>query len=295
MAKQSFKDQLSSWKVNSENRREVVRLDEAWDFLGEKLFAEYEPGLAPTFSARDFFSRDDMAALQISALRTQVVPWLVQQKGIDLMSGSFEEEVRRALEETCFCPLTDSMRINAFFHVNGLQEQKLRPDFVSLSQLGDIQKIKQHFAATNTSRLVLLEDFVGSGRQTGAAIEFAATQLGMPVLVVPLVICPTGHGEFVKLASKHAALTYAPVVALDRELFLSDTARTQEPTFFRRLRGIVESTRDRVCYDAADSQYGYDKTGGLVVLFSNTPNNSLLILHRTKWPSWRALFPRAGR
>lgn len=325
---QSFEQQLSSWKLQSGFGGEARRLETMWEFLAEHLFNDYEPdaalkGHSPVFRRRlgawidgcaqeedrrtlfrlvdhlVFIGRHEMVALQQSALRSKVIPWLIEQVGIDPMDPDYDAQVAKALRATIFCPLTDSMRINAFFHVNGLVGQRLRPDFSSLAKLGDVKKVKEHLAADETKYLVLLEDFVGSGNQVSDALEFAALQLGVPVAAVPLVICHTGDERIGHLSSTLQNLHYAPVLVLAQHLFVHQHPLGGEPPYFGDLRQTINATQRQVLGRRARrsthlTAYGRDSTGGLVVLYSNTPNNSVLLLHQAT-ESWRPLFRRSGR
>ena len=58
-----------------------------------------------------------------------------------------------------------------------------------------------YMATHGLKRLVLMEDFVGSGTQSGDVVRWAAERLSCPVLFVPLVIVPDGVEGLTSLAS----------------------------------------------------------------------------------------------
>ena len=59
------------------------------------------------------------------------------------------------------------MRINAFYHLNNISGTSYRPDWLSLAKFGDRKAIADFLAAGGIERIVLLEDFVGSGDFVG--------------------------------------------------------------------------------------------------------------------------------
>lgn len=247
------------------------------------------------------------------AYQGPIARWLIDTCGIDVFAPDAQQKLNVAARETWFCPVTDSFRINAFFHVNNVQaETNFRPDWHSLRELGSIGEINAHCLRNNIKRLVLLEDFVGGGSQSRDAIIFAATQVrDLKVLFVPLVICPRGAINARKLASelcakRAGALRYSAVMELPEDAFFT---RTQSPSMpldtVVALRDLIEARYPAVSGGRPPGNekpyhpFGFpntDPTGGLVVMYSNTPDNTLPLIHwRPPEGTWSPIFPRHSR
>lgn len=248
------------------------------------------------------------------AYQGPIARWLIDLEKIDIFADDAQDRLELAARETWFCPVTDSFRINAFFHVNNLAAGvNHRPDWHSLLELGCPTKIGDFCAKQNIKRLVLLEDFVGGGSQSLAAVRYAATlACRLEVLFVPLVICPDGvsaaHGLEQELcASRPNSLRYEAILELPEDAFLT---RTQSPfgvsdEHMKKLRKLIDDTYPKVSggVSAAGMKpydpFGYPAskpTGGLVVMYSNTPDNTLPLVHwRPAANSWDPVFPRHSR
>lgn len=240
--------------------------------------------------------------------------WLIDCEGIDICGVDSQNLLIEAASKTWFCPISDSFRINSFFHINNLAAgASLRPDWRSMYCLGDIGKINSYCQRNKITRLVLLEDFVGGGSQAVDAVEFAATHFPtLQVLFVPLLICPDGvdrmrASEINMCKARARSLKYEAVMELPASAFLT---LVQSPffgnlSFTTKLRALLSSTYPMVGggvgpgSDKPYDPYGYppDKpTGGMVVMYSNTPDNTLPIIHwRPKNKTWNPLFPRHSR
>lgn len=247
------------------------------------------------------------------AYQGPIARWLIDRCGIDVFSNDAQKTLQNAARETWFCPVTDSFRINAFFHVNNLAAgANLRPDWHSLLRLGDTDKLNDYCAEQKIKRLVLLEDFVGGGDQSKKAVRYAATEIhGLEVLFVPLLICPTGAENARQLAvelcqRRPNSLRFEAVMELPNDAFLTATQSPYiEPNnFIQRLRNLIQTTYPDVSGGQPIGSkpyhpYGYpddNPSGGLVVMYSNTPDNTLPLVH---WcpssNSWSPIFPRHSR
>lgn len=246
------------------------------------------------------------------AYQGPVARWLIDIEGIDICAADAQKKLVAAARDTWFCPVTDSFRVNAFFHINNLAAGgSLRPDWRSLHALGEVGKIQRYCASQKVKRLVLLEDFVGGGSQSLSAVEFAAMSLpNIAVLFVPLVICPDGASNARDMCNAVNARTpnklrFEPVMALPSNAFLTRTVAPAhlDGPLLRRLREIIDSTYPQVCGGAISGKpydaYGFPPikpTGGLVVMYSNTPDNTLPLVHwRPQSNSWEPVFPRHSR
>ncbi len=248
------------------------------------------------------------------AYQGPIARWLIDTCSIDVFTPNGQKELIAAAKETWFCPVTDSFRINAFFHVNNLAAgANLRPDWHSLLKLGNTERINTYCLKNNIKRLVLLEDFVGGGSQSLAAVSFAATKVhDLKVLFVPLVICPNGAVNARQLATdlcakRPGALRYTAAMELPEDAFLTrDQSPYVEPnTLVTALRNLIEARYLEVSggrHPGAEKPYhpfGFphsDPTGGLVVMYSNTPDNTLPLIHwRPPEGTWHPIFPRHSR
>ena len=188
------------------------------------------------------------------------------------------------------------MRINAFYHLNHISGRDFRPDWRSLRQFGSEDKIRRYLTDQGIDRIVLLEDFIGSGDQMKKAVEFAVT-FGMPVLVVPRVICPIGAQVGPLLSSQNPTVTFSPVISLQEAAFITAVARPNEEPLFDELRLIAIDMFNGLPADEQVDVYtafGFRGTGSLVVMYTNCPDNTLPLVHHNS-AAWKPLFPRASR
>lgn len=297
-------------------------------FLEKKLFAYYEPSLPPnpnywqrltdwlqTFPSDDdrevalklagnlyFIGQKEIEAMHRAAYFGQIRRWLIDAFRLNLIDVDLSAKLERSTRETWFCPITDSMKINTFFHANNIPSQiNHRPDWHSLAKFGDSKRILDYIEMKGIKAIVLLEDFIATGSQAIKAIQYAANLRPgnpIPVLVVPLVLCPQGVAMF-KAAALPAHVTIEPVLQLENHHFVSEHAAASSPYDCFRL--LAERTYVQVCGGVAaggnTSPYhplGFGRTGGLVVLGTNTPDNTLPLVH-WKSATWKPLFPRHSR
>lgn len=247
------------------------------------------------------------------AYQGPIARWLIDLEAIDISSVDSQSKLIEAAGKTWFCPVSDSFRVNAFFHINNLAAgASLRPDWRSLFELGDSQKIAKYVKDSGITRLVLLEDFVGGGSQAIDAVEFATMIPGLQVLFVPLIICPDGVSRMRATEAKIShtrpgAFRYEAVMELPSTAFLTPNQSpfTNDVPFTDAVRKLLNDTYLQVGGGVQPGAlkpyhpYGYPPhkpTGGLVVMYSNTPDNTLPIIHwRPKSKTWSPLFPRHSR
>jgi hypothetical protein len=236
--------------------------------------------------------------------------WLADTCGIDVCAPGAQDLLFKAAEDTWFCPITDSFRINSFFHINNLPANaNYRPDWCSLHQLGDIFKLQEYCAKHGIKRLVLLEDFVGGGDQSLSAVKFAATHIAdLNVLFVPMIICPDGAEKARQLETqlntrRTGALRFDPVLELPQQAFFTATQSHLPAGQTAALRNLIDASYSAVSGGAMAGKpydkYGYPPakpTGGLVVMYTNTPDNTLPLIHwRPLSGTWQPVFPRHSR
>ena len=296
------------------------------EYLTEQLYSQYEPTLSPacpqfSFRLRDwlnstpdeedqklmfqlvphifFIGNREYEALYRTAFNNHVAWWLIDQLGLRLDQPDSHERLKAAVHETWFCPITDSMQIAKYCHINNIGGSDIRPDWRTLEAFGSADRVIQYMADNGLRRIVLLEDFVGTGTQMSDAVEFAASlSTHCPILLCPLVICPKGLETGNHLQSSFSHLRFAPVLTLHEADFIAELATPDEELLFTRLRAMVIKLYPQVAGSMPKNLYGpfgYEGTGALVVMHTNCPDNTLPIVHHKSDAPWTPLFPRSSR
>jgi hypothetical protein len=284
-----------------------------------KLLLEFALHLA-------FVSHADLCSLYRTAFSGPILSWVVEQESLALDDHDFQKRLQEELHRrTWYCPVTDSMDINEFYHVNQIVGVSHRPGFALLKMLDKavndevpgtttrlmtnlknyINNPHPRISAPPLKRLVLLEDFVGSGTQSAGALEWAARNLDLPILFVPLVVCAPGLLKLSKLVKEYAPkLRIRPLLNLSeydllgpkREGFDGIPNAERIETFARATFEQVAGgphTNPRV---SPYTPFGFEDTGSYFVSYSNTPNNTMpMIHHKPTGGGWRPLFPRSAR
>ena len=290
------------------------------EYLGRNVFDDYEPSQFDIFEDRldrwlhnvtdetdqqtlflllnylFFIGRSEFDSLYRTAYNGHVFRWLVDQLDVDIEDPAAMEAVNAGIEKTWFCPITDSMRINSFLKVNKLPGKSHRPDWRSLRKFGDPKKILKFVADNQIQRIVLLEDFVGTGDQMQGAIKFAAgISADISILALPLVVCPVGDKLGISLTERYVNVSYQSVLVITPDMLIKADPQCNEPPFHQLVRDLILRVRTQLGeqYSDHDSQryHGYKGTGAVVALYSNCPDNSLPIIH-DKTEQWQPLFPR---
>lgn len=262
-----------------------------------------------------FFSFDDFVALFQHAFSGPITRWSMDQAKIQLSDDDWITKLDEArFQKTWFCPVTDSLLISVFHHVNGITDKNRRPAFRELMFFGDERpepeknKILKHIRARRYERLVLLEDFVGSGKQTFDTVKWAVEKLGIPVLFCPIIIGPEGAEKYRKLETEINAngsaqpFCFSPILTLGEDSFVQNLSENVTK-LFQRIADLAHKIHDSLEASNAscsEGALGYGtKTsnvrGATAVLFSNTPNNSLPLIWHAAEGRWSPLFPRVTR
>lgn len=317
-------------QYDPETRKPYGAVLEEIRFHGDHRYWQFTPALAdrPTFEERladwisncwpnavhqkillqliphlQFVDRDDLIALYRAAFNGPIYRWIMNQVNINLLEepAAIHQRVDEAVHQTWFCPITDSMDIAQFHHANEISGKSYRPAWRDLSEFGDVEKIRKYVAKNNVHRLVLLEDFVGSGTQVRAPIRFAIDALSpqVPIMVCPLVISEAGI-EPIQAFAGNAAFTFEPVFTVPAQVHVHESPTAGEEPLLTEVRQVVINTFPRVRtpmpWESGDLAYafGFGSLGMLLVLYTNCPNNTLpLIWHES--PQWKPLFPRVSR
>lgn len=262
---------IDSWIQSTIDRsQQTVHLKQLYELQAEFLFNQYEPTKAsPSDAGMSFIKRLDRwissfdnAEDQWNAFRSlryfffiglqeteelyrcavqhKVLPWLSDVADLDIFSDNFSLLLNEEINHIWPCPVTDSLRINSLLHRTNLNGQSLRPDWLSLKQLGDCEKIQAYVKKKEIKYLVLFEDFSGSGSQCKRAVEFALKAFHGPILLIPLVICSPGDQALRDIALQAKdRLSYAPVVVINADCLIQATPVIAEPASFSGLRNAM--------------------------------------------------------
>jgi hypothetical protein len=323
---------FEDWKQNFDREKDCSELVLRYSLYSRQLFSAYEPLLRDeALTERTFLNRldkwlrnwtdeqDQWDAFRLVdriffvgvtefqelfrvAFETNLWAWVAKSVAGHPASEETRESIKKELSKTWCCPITDSFRINAFRHINHIETPDYFPDWRSLEKFGDRHAISKYIKSTGITRIVLLEDFVGSFTQAKKAVEFAAS-FELPVLVLPLIIGKRGHDAIKEIALKHPNVTYDPVMWLNTDFLVSEQEDPQVESENTWKQSLVESyatlTQDKFPYGFEQEKFG-ENQGYLVVLYTNCPNNTINLIHTEHVKSstsidWLPLFPRSGR
>lgn len=325
--KDPIESKVNKWVQNGEDKFSDINLRII--HLNEWLFSDYEPALGPgpNFMKRlgdwlenitdeedqkimfelvphiFYVGREELNVLYREAYQTVFAKWLIDQTDVDFTSSTILEELNVEVGHSWFCPFTDSLRINQFYHINDIPgKHDHRPDWRSLRTFGDINLIKAHITENGIKRIVLLEDFIGNGGQISKALSFIADNLkDTPILIIPLIICPAGIEQAAKFTATHANVKIVPVISLPKNYFVHEIENDIESAFFKKVHTLAEKTYSQVANsnvinDKTDpyGPFGWRRMGGVIVMHTNTPNNTLPLIHNRS-ATWKPLFKRHKR
>ena len=287
------------------------------EFLSKKVFNDYEPSQFHPFRQRlidwlnnveteeeqqhllslllrvFFVGRREFEALYRTVFHGNLFRWMLEVEDVDVFSEDLERRVVDRINKAWICPISDSLRINSFLKVNGLKSLDKRPDWRSLKQFGQIDKIQNYVSKKRIQDLVLLEDFVGSGTQAKEAVIFAAKALpNTRILLCPLIVCPKGDEALSEVVEGLQNVTYDPALLLPSSAFHSyENAMSEDAS---QTEQFLCSLKSKIGVESDKFMFGFKQTGAKVVMYSNCPNNSLPIFHHES-SSWKPLFPRVNR
>lgn len=324
-----YNELVYEWLRDANLDFDADKIAEKIEYLTQRLFQQYTPTIGPhpdfrqrlngwLHSAPDdecrkvlfqlvphlfFIGREEFIALYHAAFRGPILRWIIDQLGISLDDPNVQQKTEQALSKTWFCPITDSMQIAEFYHANKISGANYRPTWHSLPKLGNSNQVLDFIKKRGFERIVLLEDFVGSGGQIRPALEFA-TSLSptLPFPICPLVACPEGIRRGIEFIATHRNFSFEVVLPLSAGALIGEVCIDGENSFFDSVRAVVNSLHDIVSgATPADrttrpyGPFGFKKTGALVVMYTNTPDNTLPVIHFSShtWPS--PIFPRSSR
>lgn len=253
-----------------------------------------------------FAGSKEFNALYRAALNGPITRWLIEKLNIDLLDPQLNKRIDDALSKTWFCGITDSMQIAAFHHINNIQGADLRPDWRTLTQFSTAGDVEAFMTHEGYERLVLLEDFVGSGSQMSAAVGFAASLSNTPsILVLPLIVGPVGQSVGNVFSSNYSNVTFSTMLALGGDAFILEKPMSTEDPLYPSIREMIIRLHPTVRAEPNPDEnikpygpFGFNPLlpirGALLVMYTNTPDNTLPIIHHSS-TSWSALFQRSSR
>lgn len=285
-------------------------------FLMDKLYNTYEPSMLTPFRVKldrwlsNLTDEDDQKTMlhllgsiyyagpkEFESLyrmaKVVIENWCQTEASLALDHPNLENETEFEMRRTWLVPLTDSLRINSLLKVCSLEGHDERPTWRPLHRFASIDKINAYMQSEGIVRIVLLEDFVGTGSQVESTIQWTLKSFpGVRILFCPLVICPVGDKLFRTLEAKEPDFIYIPVSVLPQSSFVNPTPLIDEPTYHATMRTLVTKYAHRLRKGV--EPFGYRDTGALFVMFSNCPDNTLSLIHDES-VGWEPLFPRVWR
>jgi hypothetical protein len=248
-----------------------------------------------------YVSDEEIIALYRSAYNVEIARWLIDLLPIDLRIIGNETILAKAVERTWFCPITDSFAINDFIKINNIPSiYDLRPDWHSLTELGSPTSIQEYVSRNGIERVVMLEDFVGSGSQVESRVKFACQCLpNVDILCISLITCPKGVTFLNSMENTFSNLRVRHIVEIPNESLINFTKDENESPIFTAVRTVANSSYMTVTNNVGPGPkpyypLGYKQTGGLVVLNTNVPDNTLPLVHHQS-ATWTPLFKRITR
>lgn len=322
----TIKEKIRKWSRSTDDNVDFYEIHQQIEHLADNIFHEYEPCLGANqlefrYRLRDwinsaplesdqkilfqlipflfFIGGNEFNSLYETALNGPIARWLVDKLNIYIDDNQARNKIIDAVKSTWFCGITDSCIISKFYHINRLEGTDIRSDWRSLQKSNSINWIKQHLIDRSFKRIVLLEDFVGSGSQITSAINFSSDlSATIPILVCPLVICPKGVENINNIINQFDNVSLEPVLELSKSLFLSENSIPGEPQIYESVRELAKRLHTLVSGTGWTQDYGpfgFRETGGLTIMYSNCPDNTLPLIHHDSDSSWSALFPRSSR
>jgi hypothetical protein len=315
----NYNEKIIKWS-GEEGGNAFIGINAYIRYLSKNLFFDYEPtlGAHPEFDVRlnnwlnnveseedqkklvkliphlFYVGREELNSLYKTAFESIICRWLFDQKINAIEKADYSIEMDEMIKSTWFCPVTDSFRINQFYHVNNVSAtHEFRPDWRSLKKFGSDDKISTYIKNNNVKQIVLLEDFVGTGGQVFNPLKYCVETFDLKVLFVPLIICNPGCEKLKEIT--HQNFSFNPVIHIPKENLVNKRGFTNAPlveyiSLSENLFDAIMGTNDR----SRMKTFGYEDTGCLTVMHSNTPNNSIPLIH-VESNTWDALFKRHSR
>lgn len=242
-----------------------------------------------------FVDESQTAALYRDAYRRCVVPWLEGPAlRPEALSPEYDMDLLQLMRRASLFSVTSSFRLDLFLQVNDLSGL-VKPRILGEDPTAVGSVVAQ--AGAGHDRVIVFEDFVGTGKQAAAVLLAVrlAVRNAIPVLFVPLLLLESGLERL--SAARNAGVAIEPVLLISKGACVGPDGFVGEPPEYGEIRALVKQTAVRVCEsfgphdDPPKDPFGYGGSGALVVTAHNTPNNTLALIHHRS-PGWSPLFRR---
>ena len=240
-----------------------------------------------------------MESMYRAAFSGPISRWIIDDAKLDICDVSFPDHFQQAVEQTFFGSIA-GMDIGSFIRVNELRGQSIRPDFRVLNKLGDVRRTHSYLKSKKKTRIVAVEDYVGTGSQMSEAATFLSQLADFKTLLCPLVVSPIGVTEGERLANHSTQLSFAPLFVVPSSATLPEVAPVgmTEPIEFSTMRLRANKFWSQVQGTNPDPQlftpFGFRGTGSLVMTYLNCPDNVPPLVHHLS-DTWKPLFRRLYR
>jgi len=242
-----------------------------------------------------FIDRQQMMSLYKDAFRRVITGWLAKRmSAADWLSPQFNMLIRNALMSCKLFAVTESFQLAEFVDCNSLAGLE-RPDILGFAP--ENLEARLGPGARQWRRVIVFEDFVGTGRHTLRMLKALGAVLPeADILFVPMIALEDGAITLRRKLSS-VAIAVDPVLMVPSADCVLPSAQQNEPRDFADFRSLIRQTervvleRLNAIDDPPASPFGYQGSGSLVVTFHNSPNNTLGLIHH-KAPHWSALFRR---
>ncbi|WP_417375552.1 hypothetical protein [Gimesia maris] len=306
---------IRSWIFSSGNKDQIDFNESLLRFLGEWHYFEYQPfpekgnfwerlgswlkeipdcdtktedqqALFNAVPRLLFAAEGDLISMYRAAYEGPILRWLLDTENLSLDESDLQTKIANAKHETWFGSLA-GMDINTFCRVNEIYGQSFRPEFRFVTKFCSTKKLSNWLKVKKYSKIVVVEDMIGTGDQLKEAISSLTRLKEFQILLVPLFIAPAGWTVAKKLMkykrNKHIKCT--PMVILPDACLIQDTPHPQEGDEITELREVIQR------HDYGRLGWG-NKYGTLMLSYLNCPDNVPPIIHTSYKNS---LFPRAYR
>jgi hypothetical protein len=266
--------------------------------------------LINSLSFFSFFNREQCNALYLEALHGPILRWLIEINDLDILDKDINDKINECVEPTFISAATDSTDISAMRHVCDLQvnHTKIWHSYINEHDNEEqrnrkIESCKNDLINWGYRQIVVLEDFIGTGKQTKDIIDFLGNFQEWRIIFIPLIICPQGDKVITEhlRTKRYDHIFYEPISRLPWELILSDDRPPDSkklPQLLVDLKEYARGIHTRVTgpdSDGSAGYLGYKGTGALFAKYTNCPDNTLPLYHYKRNEHWSPLFPRSDR
>ena len=243
-----------------------------------------------------FIDAAQFVSLYRDVYRRIIIPWMSagQLSADELVAPDLDLRLRGLLGQFGVYSVTESFDGSDFLKANNLAGL---PKFRVLGERLGIIETMLPSPQVALSGLIILEDFVGTGKQAARILNRVA-DLSHPawrILFVPLLVLERGDKTLRR--SLRRKIEYVPGITIPSRLSIQPVPLRNEDSEFAEFRALIKRTASRVLQrlnqhdDPPTDPFGFKQCGAIFVTSHNSPNNTLPILHH-RAPDWFPLFRR---